>query len=640
MTLAAAALGTALLAGPTVEAAAAIPGTFPTIAVEIAFGSNPFATPVWEEVSHYTMDGSVQRGRSSELDKIRAGVATVTLTNEDRRFDPTYTSSPYYPNVLPMRRMRIRGTYGGVTYDVFNGFIDRWEQDYQHPQVATATVTATDAFKVLAAKTLPPGAYAAEVSADGPVNWWRLDEQGGTVAHDAIGDVDLTARNSPTLGGPTLVARDSGGSADFDDGTTFDEGFIKDGIPLPLSGGPLTIEAVVRLDATGAGLIASNFTHFGGTGAALDVDLGFAVVLTPGAPQSTGFGGPGLTVGQVHHIAGVWNDDGTLKVYVDGVDRTVGTPSLTIADFPQQTGFALIGAFDEDGMLGEVDEVAFYDRALTVAEIQAHADLVTLPWDGDTSGVRVGRILDVISWPSADRDIDVGESTFSSADLSGTALSYLQKAEESEGGLLFITKGGNVRFRSRHEGMNLPVMATFGDDAAGTELEYVDISFDYSEGLIYNEIRVSRSEGISQSAEDTTSQETYGVRTYTADGLLIDDDVEARDRAYFLLGRYKDPVFRTTRMVVQPAGGDEANLYPQVLGRELGDKVRVRRRPQNVGAAIDQAVMIEGIRHQFADLFWRTDFMLSPVSPTGEDTEYLQLDDTDGPGLGFVALAY
>lgn len=252
------------------------------------------------------------------------------------------------------------------------------------------------------------------------------------------------------------------------------------------------------------------------------------------------------------------------------------------------------------------------DTALSPTRILAHSEARATPWAGDLSGERVERILDLIGWPAADRDIDAGNSTLQSTDLTGSALAYIQKIEESEGGLLFVTKDGKVRFRSRHAGFNLVSSGTFGD-GDDTELEYVDIAFDYSETLIYNEIRVSRADGVVQTAEDTTSQDSYGERTLTSDGLLIASDSESLDRASFLLGKYKDPVLRTTRMVVEPSGANAVDLFPQVLGREIGDKLTVRRKPQNVGVTIDQDVIIEGIKHDFRDRFWSTEFMLSPT---------------------------
>lgn len=102
----------------------------PTIAVAIAFTTNPASTPSWTDVTTYVAGFTYNRGRSHELENVQAGTASVMLDNRDRRFDPTYASSPYSPNVRPMRRLRIQAVWSAVTYDLFHGYIEAWPLTY------------------------------------------------------------------------------------------------------------------------------------------------------------------------------------------------------------------------------------------------------------------------------------------------------------------------------------------------------------------------------------------------------------------------------------------------------------------------------------------------------------------------------
>ncbi|HEY9014071.1 MAG TPA: hypothetical protein VIM84_03280, partial [Gemmatimonadales bacterium] len=43
------------------------------------------------------------------------------------------------------------------------------------------------------------------------------------------------------------------------------------------------------------------------------------------------------------------------------------------------------------------------------------------------------------------------------------------------------------------------------------------------------------------------------------------------------------------------------------------DRVTVRRRPQNLGSAIDQDAVIEGITHDVTAVEWKTRWNLSPA---------------------------
>ncbi len=124
----------------------------PTLVCEIAFATDPGSTPTWTDVSADHQSTTIRRGRSHERDQVVAGVVTTQLRNPEGKYDPTNLASPYSPNVRPMRRMRIRATWEGVTYDRFNGYIEEWPQAWTRGPAGAAWVTikAVDAFKVLA----------------------------------------------------------------------------------------------------------------------------------------------------------------------------------------------------------------------------------------------------------------------------------------------------------------------------------------------------------------------------------------------------------------------------------------------------------------------------------------------------------
>ena len=129
----------------------------PTLLVE--FGYNKSGVDyVWNDISAYVRNVSIGRGVSREIDQYSAGSATIILSNNDRRFDPTYSSSPYYGQVKPAGAIRV--TAGGYTQ--FYGFIDSWSFDYPEQGFdATATVTAFDGLSNLA-KTLLDSTYNVE----------------------------------------------------------------------------------------------------------------------------------------------------------------------------------------------------------------------------------------------------------------------------------------------------------------------------------------------------------------------------------------------------------------------------------------------------------------------------------------------
>ena len=64
--------------------------------------------------------------------------------------------------------------------------------------------------------------------------------------------------------------------------------------------------------------------------------------------------------------------------------------------------------------------------------------------------------------------------------------------------------------------------------------------------------------------------------------------------ASYLKNTYKDPQYRITSLVLDPEY-DTGQVYPHLLGRELGDVVTVRATPLGGGSRIEQISFIEGI---------------------------------------------
>jgi len=96
-----------------------------TYAVLIDWNNNGSFLDANEDVSEAVQVIRIERGRSSELQRVQAGTAEIILKNEDGKYSPPNTSSPLYGNLLPCRPLRIRATFGGETYGLFWGYIDR-----------------------------------------------------------------------------------------------------------------------------------------------------------------------------------------------------------------------------------------------------------------------------------------------------------------------------------------------------------------------------------------------------------------------------------------------------------------------------------------------------------------------------------
>jgi hypothetical protein len=103
----------------------------------------------WTDATAKTLAGKTKRGRNHELDRVEAGSSEARLLNLNREFDPQNTGSPYWPNLVPMRRLRWQYVYAGVTYVLGTYYIERWPPTWEQSGYSDVKVTASDALALL-----------------------------------------------------------------------------------------------------------------------------------------------------------------------------------------------------------------------------------------------------------------------------------------------------------------------------------------------------------------------------------------------------------------------------------------------------------------------------------------------------------
>jgi len=279
--------------------------------------------------------------------------------------------------------------------------------------------------------------------------------------------------------------------------------------------------------------------------------------------------------------------------------------------------------------------------AVDALAILAQMDVVDA-FDEELSGTRVNNILDAIGWTtgggwvlgsstngilgdttiltsSAGRAVSDGVSYVQAKDYSdrigAKALDTIREAEAAEDGLLYVRADGSVTFVGRMARLTSTSRAIFGD-GGGDELPYVD-ALPTDDGPLYNDVRVTVTDGDTYSAEDLGSQADYFLSSLPLQAALGTGraGMEAQARADWYVTRHKDPLPRFRTIELDPQGDDR--LWPQVLARDIGDRITVRCRPPGCGL-IEQDCHIERISHQFRlgdnGIDWRTAWELSPAN--------------------------
>ena len=135
-------------------------GVTATYTVEIAWTSPVFGgfivgtSKVGDTIGYFTVTGwvdetervlnmKINRGSTDDLGKVINGSCTIVLKDTNGRFNPTNTASALYPNVNPMRPVRVKATYGATDYYRFFGYVQSITEN-PSPSKRSVSIRCTD----------------------------------------------------------------------------------------------------------------------------------------------------------------------------------------------------------------------------------------------------------------------------------------------------------------------------------------------------------------------------------------------------------------------------------------------------------------------------------------------------------------
>lgn len=260
------------------------------------------------------------------------------------------------------------------------------------------------------------------------------------------------------------------------------------------------------------------------------------------------------------------------------------------------------------------------------------------------------RITSVITRPevaySGATNLDPGFNVLQ-ADLVAAntdTLGYLDKVVTTDLGRLFVDGAGVLRYRDRTSGITSSPQVVFASEAdpyvqqlstlsgaalwfdasaplpliIGTDVivPFSEVAVELGSEFLFNRIQITRAGGVVQIAVDDASVTTYGVRTYSADGLLFLGDSETLEFADFLASLYSQPDVRIAGHTVL-LHGLSTSQREGMQQLEIGDVVRTIWEPNNVGQPIDALSLVEGIEHSIGVDTHTLKVQLTPFSSAG-----------------------
>ncbi|MGC5019007.1 carbohydrate binding domain-containing protein [Micromonospora sp. DT47] len=566
------------------------------------------ADDLFTDVSGWVTRFQTRRGATrtdSPLLRYEQGTATIVLRNDDRRFDPTNLAGPYVvagrSQVEPMRAVRIRARINGVTYPLWRGFADKWKVGYDGPGSSVVTLTCVDGFAAFASYDRNESVSAGAGEDSGA----RINRILDSIAWPdgdrmvAVGDSVLQAT---TLAANTLTELHL--TADSEMGELFmdADGRVRFRNRLALAESLRSARPLARLsDAADE------------SGAATTVNL----VTNPSSESGiTGWlaGGfanfPVLTHSSTRAMFGSFS-----------VLATWAT--ATPADIP------LIN-YTVDGLTaGRTYTFSVYAYVPSGSPSVVCVLAATGPWGADTGGVTDQWVRLTLTTTVAASSVNFQVWPALSTTTAGQQV-WLDGLQVEESPTVTDYVDGD------QPGAEWDGVAHASTSRRLPALPYADVELDNATEAVFNLISIARTGGTAQVVEDATSRTAYLTRTFSRTDLLLTTDAECLQYASSLLGQASRPQVRFASMRLRPAGDDR--LWPQALGREIGDRLGATRTPPGGGTPIEREVWLRGISHQTGDGLadWTTEWVFQSAA----ESSWLVLDNPTSGVLDDNILAY
>lgn len=170
------------------------------------------------------------------------------------------------------------------------------------------------------------------------------------------------------------------------------------------------------------------------------------------------------------------------------------------------------------------------------------------------------------------------------------------------------------------------------------ELAYQGVGRANDDTTLANDVQITRPGGTLQEATDTTSVGMYLFpRVYQRTDVLLESDPEALQYAEWVLHVAKTAEDRFESVTIDTLA-DVTGLFPQVLARDIGDRITIIRRPPGM-AAVTKDCFIRSVTHAISAIesTWVTTWGLQDA---GAYSGFLILDSAASGLLNTNVLAY
>ena len=572
---------------------------YPTPIIEIAFDDGPYVvSPTWTDVTAYCRGFETSRGVPDDWTLQADGSASVTLSNRDRRFDPFYTSGPYYGKLLPRRQIRIRT----ASYDIFRGFIAGWPPEWTDAGYdSTVTLSCFDALQLLGSSSLPADWSRDYILSQSPRHYYPCDEPilpySGTTTLRDLGSIPLTITASTTATNSSQLANGLPGNSIA--ATETAGGFSTFGAISANTNFSVSMWAIMdSITATTGGSVGAYAWSVG-----WDPNTGKYVVVIQDQPAglTRTFTSTNTFDGSVpSHVAFSFNiTSKALVLYVDGI----------VAATTSATAGAIIIILGENVALGTgvYQQVCVWTGLITQAVIQNIINYSKANFP-ETTSARFNRIIAETPFNASLTSVPASpaSSLLDITDGAPTVASELTKVSNSEYAPLFVNKAGTLTLYSqgqiRSQTKSIVPQAEYGNGVGfvGSPIG-PDLQIQYDGDSMRNIANIEVSGGGVYIQANSSSVSTYAEAEQFV-STQVSNLSDAQDIASIVSGWGANVYAKASpvSVVLSPTGD-----WASTLGLELFDRFTLSVTPRS-GNSITVPMLLSRVSHSVTPERWVT----------------------------------
>jgi len=313
---------------------------------------------------------------------------------------------------------------------------------------------------------------------------------------------------------------------------------------------------------------------------------------------------------RVNDPTGNWNPQNTSSIYYPNVQPLRKIQVETIysgTTYPIFAGYITEYkyTYPTSQETGFVDFICYDAFRLF---FNSNVTTVTGATAGQDTGTRVGKILDMVSYPASMRSLQTGNTTCQvDPGTTRTVLQAIQTAEFTEQGAFYVDKSGNAVFKNRqyiYDAQSVTAIK-FSNVAGSPDINYAGIQFALDDKTIVNSCTVTMIGGTDQTSSDATSIAQYFTRSVTAPDMIMQTNANALSLATAYVTSRKDTSIRIDSITLDLVTLGYGPGVTAALDLDYFDTMQITNDGQS-GSTIVKTLQCQGIAHDITPNTWKT----------------------------------